>query len=59
MWLDVIKFIKDLFTGIIKEDKEKIEKVSQILDEMSVILLDVSDKLEKNEYFGEYSFFSG
>ena len=50
MWLDVIRFIKDLFTGIIKEDKEKIEKVSQILGEMSVILLDVSDKLEKNEY---------
>jgi len=50
MWLDVIKFIKDLFTGIIKEDDERREKVSKILEEMSVILLDVSDKLERNEY---------
>ena len=50
MWLDVIKFIKDLFTGIIDEDKEKKEKISEILNEISLLLLDVSDKLEVNEY---------
>jgi|LakMenEpi03Aug12_release.lakeMendotaPanAssembly.Ray.scaffolds.fasta_scaffold1094342_2 hypothetical protein len=49
MWADFIKTITELFNRIDKDDKELREKISILLYEMRLLLLSVSDNLEKNE----------
>lgn len=49
MWADFIKTITELFNRIDKDDKELREKISILLYEMQLLLLSVSDNLEKNE----------
>jgi len=49
MWADFIKTITELFNRIDKDDKELREKISILLYEMQLLLISVSDNLEKNE----------
>jgi hypothetical protein len=49
MWVDFIKTITDLFNRIDKDDKELREKISILLNEIHLLILGVSDNLEKNE----------
>ena len=49
MWADFIKTITELFNRIDKDDKELREKISILLHEIELLILDVSDNLQKNE----------
>lgn len=50
MWLEIVKITKDLLGDLIKTSKEKKEKVSILLDEISDLLMSVSEDLEKDQY---------
>lgn len=49
MWADFIKTITELFNRIDKDDKELREKISILLHEIELLILDLSDNLQKNE----------
>ena len=49
MWVDFIKTITDLFNRIDKNDKELREKISILLNELHLLILDVSDNLDITE----------
>ena len=49
MWVDFIQTITNLFNRIDKDDKELREKISILLYEIHLLIIDVSDNLEKNE----------
>lgn len=49
MWTDFIKTITELFNRIDKDDKELREKISILLYEIHLLILDVSNNLQKNE----------
>ena len=49
MWTDFIKTITELFNRIDKDDKELREKISILLYELHLLILNVSDNLHINE----------
>jgi len=49
MWADFIKTITELFNRIDKDDKELREKISILLYELHLLILNVSDNLHINE----------
>jgi hypothetical protein len=50
MWTDIINFIKELFTGLLSQNTELKERISNLFRIISILYIEVTEKIQKNEY---------
>jgi len=50
MWTDIINFIKELFTGLLSQNTELKDRVSNLFRIISLLYSEVVEKIQNNEY---------
>jgi hypothetical protein len=50
MWTEIINFIKDLFTGVLIQNTELKERISNLFSIISTMYFDLSEKVSKQEF---------
>ncbi len=50
MWTEIIEYIKELFSGLLRQNTELKDRISAILNLISTLYLDLLEKIEKDIY---------
>jgi len=50
MWAEIIEYIKELFSGLLRQNTELKDRISAILNLISTLYLDLLEKIEKDIY---------
>lgn len=50
MWIEIIKYSKEIVSWFISENRKDKESLSKLFSDISIVIIDVADNLEKDAY---------